>query len=79
MIMQWLVPLLSTVVTAKPGICRPVVLAQLILILFGSESRDLGMSLDVDIILAFGSFGFTVFLALALRLGFRRGRDLGDK
>ena len=37
------------------------------------------MSLDVDIILAFGSFGFTVLLALALRLGFRRGRDLGDK
>lgn len=36
------------------------------------------MSLEVDIILAFGSFGLTVLLALGLRTGFRRGRDLGD-
>jgi hypothetical protein len=36
------------------------------------------MSLGVDVILAFGSFGLTVLVALGLRIGFRRGRDLGD-
>jgi hypothetical protein len=36
------------------------------------------MSLTVDAILAFGSLGLTVLVAIGLRLGFRRGRDYRD-
>jgi hypothetical protein len=36
------------------------------------------MSLAVDAILALGSLGLTVLVAIGLRVGFRRGRDYGD-
>jgi hypothetical protein len=36
------------------------------------------MSLAVDALLAFGSLVVMLFAAIALRLGFRRGRDYGD-
>jgi hypothetical protein len=36
------------------------------------------MSLTVDAVLAFGSLGLTVLVAIVLRLGFRRGKDYGD-
>lgn len=36
------------------------------------------MSLELDAILAFGSLGLTVLIALVIRLGFRPGRDIGE-
>jgi hypothetical protein len=36
------------------------------------------MSLDLDAMLAFGSLGLTLVIALVIRIGFHRGRDAGD-
>jgi hypothetical protein len=36
------------------------------------------MSLELDAILAFGSLGLTILIALAIRIGFRPGRDIGE-
>jgi hypothetical protein len=36
------------------------------------------MSLGLDAILAFGSLGLTLLIAMVIRIGFRRGRDAGD-
>jgi hypothetical protein len=36
------------------------------------------MSFVTDAILSAGSLGLTVLIALGLRIGFRRGRDVGD-
>lgn len=36
------------------------------------------MSLELDAILSFGSLGLTLLIALAIRVGFRRGRDAGE-
>jgi hypothetical protein len=36
------------------------------------------MSLELDAILAFGSLGITLVIALAIRIGFRRGRPAGE-
>jgi hypothetical protein len=33
------------------------------------------VSLELDAILAFGSLGLTVLIALVIRVGFRHGRD----
>lgn len=37
------------------------------------------MSLGLDAILAFGSLGLTILIALGIRIGFRPGRDIGDR
>jgi hypothetical protein len=37
------------------------------------------MSSDLDIIVSFGSLLLTVFVALGIRIGFRRGRGIGDE
>jgi hypothetical protein len=36
------------------------------------------MTLELDAILAFGSLGLTLIIALVIRVAFRPGRDLGD-
>jgi hypothetical protein len=36
------------------------------------------MSLGLDAILAFGSLGLTVFIALIIKVAFRPGRDIGE-
>lgn len=36
------------------------------------------MSSGLDLIISFGSFFLTVFVGLGIRVGFRRGRDVGD-
>lgn len=36
------------------------------------------MSLMTDAVLSFGSLGLTLAVAFGLRIGFRRGRDIGD-
>jgi hypothetical protein len=36
------------------------------------------MTLELDAILAFGSLGLTLLIALVIRVGFRPGRDIGD-
>jgi hypothetical protein len=36
------------------------------------------VSLELDAILAFGSLGLTILIALVIRVGFRPGRDVGD-
>jgi hypothetical protein len=36
------------------------------------------MSSELDLIISFGSFFLTVFIGLAIRISFRRGRDVGD-
>jgi hypothetical protein len=36
------------------------------------------MSLELDAILAFGSLGLTILIALVIKLGFRPGRDIGE-
>lgn len=36
------------------------------------------MSFDTDLILSVGSLLLTIVVALVLRIGFRRGRDVGD-
>jgi hypothetical protein len=36
------------------------------------------MTIVTDAVLAFGSFGLTVTVAFGVRLGFRRGRKLGE-
>lgn len=36
------------------------------------------MSIVTDAVLSFGSLGLTLLVALGLRVGFRRGRDIGD-
>jgi len=36
------------------------------------------MTLELDAILAFGSLGLTLLIALVIRVGFRHGRDIGD-
>lgn len=37
------------------------------------------MSLEFDAILAFGSLGFTILIALGIRIGFRPRRDIGER
>jgi hypothetical protein len=37
------------------------------------------MSLELDAILAFGSLGLTIIIALGIRIGFRPGRDIGER
>jgi len=37
------------------------------------------MSLEIDAILAFGSLGLTILIALGIRIGFRPGRDMGER
>jgi hypothetical protein len=36
------------------------------------------MSTEIDLIISFGSFLLTVVIGLGVRIGFRRGRDIGD-
>jgi hypothetical protein len=36
------------------------------------------VSLELDAILAFGSLGLTLIIALVVKIGFRPGRDVGD-
>ena len=36
------------------------------------------MTMITDAVLAFGSLGVTVVVAIGIRFGFRRGRDLGE-
>jgi hypothetical protein len=36
------------------------------------------MTLELDAILAFGSLGLTIIIALVIKLGFRPGRDIGE-
>ena len=36
------------------------------------------MSLELDAILAFGSLGLTLLVALVIKIGFRPGRDVGE-
>jgi hypothetical protein len=36
------------------------------------------MSLGLDAILAFGSLGLTILIALGIRIGFRPGRDINE-
>jgi hypothetical protein len=36
------------------------------------------MSLELDAILAFGSLGLTVLIALGIKIGFRPGRGIGE-
>jgi hypothetical protein len=36
------------------------------------------MSLELDAILAFGSLGLTLLIAIGIKIGFRPGRDIGD-
>lgn len=36
------------------------------------------MTLELDAILAFGSLGLTLLIALVIKIGFRPGRDVGD-
>jgi hypothetical protein len=36
------------------------------------------MSTEIDLIISFGSFLLTVFIGLGIRIGYRRGRDIGD-
>jgi hypothetical protein len=36
------------------------------------------MSLELDAILAFGSLGVTLIIALVIKIGFRPGRDVGE-
>jgi hypothetical protein len=36
------------------------------------------MSLELDAILAFGSLGLTILIALVIKLGFRHGRGIGE-
>jgi hypothetical protein len=36
------------------------------------------MSFVTDAVLSFGSLGVTFLIALGLRTGFRRGRDVGE-
>jgi hypothetical protein len=36
------------------------------------------MSFVTDVVLSFGSLGVTFLLALGLRIGFRRGRNIGQ-
>jgi hypothetical protein len=36
------------------------------------------MTLVTDAVLAFGSLGLTSVIAIGIRFGFRRGRDLGE-
>jgi hypothetical protein len=37
------------------------------------------MSSNLDIIISFGSLLLTVFVGLGIRIGFRRGRGIGDQ
>ena len=36
------------------------------------------MPAELDLIISFGSLLLTVLIGLAIRFGFRRGRDVGD-
>lgn len=36
------------------------------------------MPFETDALLAFGSLGITLLVALLIRIGFRRGRNIGD-
>jgi hypothetical protein len=36
------------------------------------------MSLELDAILAFGSLGLTLLIALVIKIAFRPGRDVGE-
>jgi hypothetical protein len=36
------------------------------------------MSSELDLIISFGSFLLTVLIGLGIRIGFRRGRHIGD-
>lgn len=36
------------------------------------------MTIITDALLAFGSLGLTAAVAIGIRFGFRRGRDLGE-
>ena len=36
------------------------------------------MTLELDAILAFGSLGLTLLIALVIRIAFRPGRDIGE-